>query len=78
MGIHQKTQQKLNKANQLINKALKTNPIKTSLLNFAIGELQSIINTESPKAKVKEEECIINSENKDKTKVLGDNFEEHY
>lgn len=81
-------QNNLNKANVLINKALKTNPVKPSLLNLAIGHLVStvsILESKSNSAKVKEQESIIKP-TKDKglentnssNNTNGDIFEEHY
>jgi len=80
-------QNSINKANILINKALKTNPINTTTLNFALGYLQKVISeTESlnpnSSAKVKEQDIIIKSEKQNKDKVLGDingdTSEEHF
>ena len=84
---NQNIQNNINKANILINKALKTNPINITTLNFALGHLQKVISeTESlnpnSSAKVKEQDIIIKSEKQNKDKVLGDingdNSEEHF
>lgn len=81
-------QQNLNKANVLINKALKTNPVKTSLLNLAVGHLVSTVsilesknsnNNNTNSASVKEQESIIKPTNdKGLETINGDIFEEHY
>jgi len=59
-------QENLAKANNLINKALKTNPPRISSIEFAVGHLLEVIKELESKENFKEQESIINSENKNK------------